>query len=129
MKTSGLWKAVSLVLIIAVLTGSWSPVSLSHVLSSSGATTPAPANTGTSSWPQPCPLVGDFPTCDCVVNIQDIMQVANRWRCREGDGCYEAVYDIDGDGDTDIVDIVLVVVHWGDIGLPDLSASTNFVSV
>ena len=128
MKTSGLWKAVLLVLIVAVLSGSWAPVSLSHVSSSPGATTTAPANTATSSWPQPCPLFGDFPSCNCVVDVEDIMQVASRWRCREGDGCYEAIYDLDGDGDTDIVDIMLVVARWGDIGLPDLSASTNSVS-
>jgi hypothetical protein len=59
-------------------------------------------------------LFGDF-NCDCIVDLEDIMQVANRWRCRcEKDECYDPCYDIDRDCDIDIVDIMLVVVHWRD---------------
>ena len=48
------------------------------------------------------------------MNVADVMQVANRWRCRTGDGCYDDDYDLDKDGDIDVVDIMLVVVHWGE---------------
>jgi len=40
--------------------------------------------------------------------------VASRWRCQWGDGCYNLLYDLDGDGDIDIVDIMLVATHWGE---------------
>jgi hypothetical protein len=51
---------------------------------------------------------------DCAITVADIMQVASRWRCRSWDGCYDDKYDIDKDGDIDIVDIMLGVKHWGD---------------
>ena len=59
-----------------------------------------------------CALVGDLDV-DGDVDIGDIGLVANRWRCRSGDGCYDDYFDMDKDGDIDIVDIMLVVVHWG----------------
>jgi hypothetical protein len=31
-----------------------------------------------------------------------------------GDGCYDELYDLDDDGDIDIVDIMLVAAHWGE---------------
>ena len=58
-----------------------------------------------------CYLVGDL-DCDHDVDIDDVMIVANRWRCRCGDGCYDSRYDPDEDCDIDIVDIMKVVVHW-----------------
>jgi hypothetical protein len=58
-------------------------------------------------------ILGDF-NCDCAVNVADIMIVANKWRCRSGDDCYDERYDIDKDNDIDIVDIMLVAVHWGE---------------
>ena len=58
-------------------------------------------------------IFGDF-NCDCIVDVVDIMRVANRWRCRCADECYDPCYDIDSDCDIDIVDIMLVVVHWED---------------
>jgi len=61
---------------------------------------------------EPWPLFGDF-NHDCRVDVEDIMQVASRWRCQSGDGCYHEHYDLDKDGDIDVVDIMLVVVHWG----------------
>ena len=51
---------------------------------------------------------------DCQVDIADIMQVANHWRCKCEDACYDPLYDLDDDCDIDIVDIMLVVVHWGE---------------
>lgn len=59
---------------------------------------------------------------DGVVDINDIMAVAARWRTSEanpdpdGDPStpnYEARYDLDGDKDIDIVDIMQVAAHWG----------------
>ncbi len=63
--------------------------------------------------PITCILSGDL-DCNCQVNMSDVMQVASRWRCRCGDGCYDAYYDLDGDCDIDVLDIMLVVVHWGE---------------
>jgi hypothetical protein len=63
--------------------------------------------------PVTCILSRDL-NCDCQVNIDDVMQVANLWRCRSGDACYNDYCDIDEDGDIDIVDIMLVVKHWGE---------------
>ena len=60
-----------------------------------------------------CPLYTDF-DCSCVVDVADIMEVASRWRCQLGDECYDETYDLDGDEDIDIVDIMLVVTRWGD---------------
>jgi len=52
--------------------------------------------------------------CDCDIDVTDIMLVAGRWRCGNGDGCYDPLYDLDDDGNIDIVDIMLVVAHWGE---------------
>jgi len=45
------------------------------------------------------------------VDVNDIMLVANCWRSTDPE-CDP--YDLDDDGDIDIVDIMSVVVHWGD---------------
>ena len=63
--------------------------------------------------PITCIISGDL-DCNCQVNVADIMQVANLWRCRSGDDCYDDYFDMDKDGDIDVVDIMLVVVHWGE---------------
>ena len=60
-----------------------------------------------------CTLEGDVDN-DGDVDIDDIMQVASRWRCQCGDDCYVATYDLDEDCDIDVVDIMLVVAQWGD---------------
>ncbi|MGA9348903.1 MAG: C1 family peptidase [Anaerolineae bacterium] len=76
--------------------------------------TPTPTATGTpTSTATPCVLFGDF-TGDGVVNVADIQQVASRWHCQLGDACYDDTYNVDSDGDIDIVDIMLVTAHWGD---------------
>jgi len=49
------------------------------------------------------------------VDLADIVRVANLWRCKRGDACYDLTYDIDGDCDIDVVDIMLVAARWGDI--------------
>ena len=48
-----------------------------------------------------------------LVDVQDMMQVANRWRAHLGDPIYDTRYDLDRDGDIDVVDIMLVTVQWG----------------
>jgi len=57
------------------------------------------------------------------VDVDDIMQVASRWRtsCDSPDPDnnpntpnYESRYDLDHDCDIDIVDIMLVAAHWGE---------------
>ena len=63
--------------------------------------------------PVTCVVFGDL-DCNCRVEVADIMQVANLWRCRCGDGCYDAYYDMDDDCDIDVVDIMLVVARWGE---------------
>jgi len=42
------------------------------------------------------------------------MLVASRWNSSAGDDDYDPAYDLDGNGKIDIVDIMLVAVHWGD---------------
>jgi len=51
---------------------------------------------------------------DGQVDVDDIMEVASRWRCKRGDACYDSRYDVDGDSDIDIVDIMKVAAHWGE---------------
>jgi len=42
------------------------------------------------------------------------MLVATLWHSSVGDDDYNPVYDLDGNGDIDIVDIMMVAVHWGE---------------
>jgi len=63
--------------------------------------------------PITCIIAGDL-DCNCQVKVDDIMQVANRWRCKCRDECYDPYYDLDDDCDIDIVDIMLVAKHWGE---------------
>lgn len=65
-------------------------------------------------------LPGTVPYCgpldfdaDGQVTVMEIMQVASRWGCKCGDGCYGPRYDIDGDCEIDVVDIMLVATLWG----------------
>ena len=46
-------------------------------------------------------------------NIDDFDLGASRWNTSVGDPDYDPTYDLDNDGDIDIMDIMLVVVHWG----------------
>ena len=58
-----------------------------------------------------CTLSYEF-NCDCDVDVGDIMQVASRWRCRSGDGCYKECYYIDKDGDVDEFDLGFLLANW-----------------
>ncbi len=60
-----------------------------------------------------CALFGDFDG-NVEVNVTDIMEVANHWRMTNTDPDWDQRYDVDNDGNIDIVDIMLVVVHWGE---------------
>ena len=51
---------------------------------------------------------------NCVVDVADIMLVANCWRCKCGNPCYDPRYDLDHDCDIDVVDIMMVAAHWGE---------------
>jgi len=42
------------------------------------------------------------------------MLVASRWGTAQGDARYDPRYDLDSDGDIDIVDIMAVAIHWGE---------------
>jgi len=90
------------------------PLCLIALIGSSSASAAVPAPSALAQQPPPCVLFGDFSE-DGQIDVADIMQVANRWRCKCGDGCYGSRYDIDNDCDVDIVDIMLVVKHWGEI--------------
>ncbi|MBM4457711.1 MAG: hypothetical protein FJ011_08110 [Chloroflexi bacterium] len=48
----------------------------------------------------------------CLVDVYDIMLVANRWNTHAGDPNYLATYDFDRDGDIDILDIMVVANLW-----------------
>jgi hypothetical protein len=61
-----------------------------------------------------CGLPGDF-DCDCTVEVDDVYEVASRWRAVEGTETYNPRYDRDDDGDIDVVDVMRVVACWGAI--------------
>lgn len=57
------------------------------------------------------------------VGVEDIMEVASRWRTscenpnpdqNDDTPNYDPLYDVDDDCDIDVVDIMKVVVHWGE---------------
>jgi len=60
-----------------------------------------------------CDLFGNLDG-DGDVDVDDIMQVASRWRMTDADPNWDARYDLDDDGNIDIVDIMKVSAHWGD---------------
>lgn len=55
---------------------------------------------------------GDF-DCNCVVDLVDVMALVMRWGAVEGDPDYEAGYDLDSDGNIDIIDIQIEASLWG----------------
>jgi len=81
------------------------------LISNSSASAAVPAPSALAQQPPPCVLFGDFIE-NGQIDVADIMQVANKWRCKCGDGCYGSRYDLDDDCDIDIVDIMKVAVHW-----------------
>lgn len=48
------------------------------------------------------------------VDVQDIQQVASRWRMTDEDPDWDPRYDLNGDGIITIVDIMKVAAHWGE---------------
>jgi hypothetical protein len=70
-------------------------------------------NSAVPGAPIVCSLEGDL-NRNGLVDVLDVMLVANAWRCRRGEDCYAECYDVDGDDDIDVVDIMLVVMHWGE---------------
>jgi len=60
-----------------------------------------------------CVLFGDF-NGDEQVDLNDIQAVASRWRMVYTDPAWNPRYDLNGDGIITVVDIMLVVAHWGE---------------
>ena len=58
-------------------------------------------------------IFGDL-DCNCIVDVADIMEVASRWRMTDDDPDWDPRYDLNGDGIITVVDIMLVVAHWGE---------------
>lgn len=50
--------------------------------------------------------------CDCIVDVADVQAVAARWRCEDGDVCYDARYDLDDDMAVTVLDIMTVAAAW-----------------
>ena len=72
---------------------------------------------------RPYPLRGDL-NGDNVVDITDIMLIAQHWRAVEGDPDYNKGWDLNWDGVVDILDIMLVVKHWGETWPPPTPTPT-----
>jgi hypothetical protein len=76
--------------------------------------TPTPTRTPTiTPTSTPYVLFGDL-NSDCVVDVEDIMLVANCWRMTSDDSGWEPRYDLNGNGIITVVDIMFVVAHWGE---------------
>lgn len=88
-----------------------SPIAFSHVLL--GAPGGVPIDASTQDGQIKVCLFGDF-DCNCIIDVSDMMEVASHWRTSEGGPGYDPRCDLDDDGDTDIVDIMLVAAYWGD---------------
>ena len=57
-------------------------------------------------------ILGDF-DCSCTINITDVQEVASRWRTTDENPNWDPRYDLNDDGIITVVDIMLVVKHWG----------------
>lgn len=60
----------------------------------------------------------NFPTCPnfvspATVGVEDIQATAALWREQSGDKGWEDRFDLDGDGDVDMVDLMWVAWAWG----------------
>ncbi len=47
------------------------------------------------------------------VGVEDIQVLVAHWRQRAGEPGWDGRFDLDGDGDVDIVDIMQVATRWG----------------
>lgn len=104
-----------------------SPIAFTYVLLGAPHGVPIPAGTQdgevvvtSGAWPSG--LFGDF-NGDCNVDIDDIMEVASRWRtsCENPDPDnndetpnYDAFHDVNNDCIINIVDIMMIAARWGD---------------
>ena len=52
---------------------------------------------------------------DCDVDLTDMILVAQAWDKRTGEPGFVAAYDLDANGLIDILDVMNVAVHWGDV--------------
>lgn len=52
---------------------------------------------------------------DCDVDLTDMMSVAQAWDKRTGQPGFVAAYDLDPNGAIDVLDVMHVAVHWGDV--------------
>jgi len=86
------------------------PFCLIALIGGSSASAAVPTST-LAQQPPPCMLFGDF-SGNGEIDVVDIQQVASRWRCKCGDGCYDSRYDIDNDCDIDVVDIMRIAARW-----------------
>ena len=57
------------------------------------------------------PVVPDV-DCDGDVDIADIQQVTARWGAAQGDPLYDPRYDLNGDNQIDLLDVVVVAETW-----------------
>lgn len=51
---------------------------------------------------------------DGAVDVDDLMELAARWRARPGDPLYEGRFDLDQDGIISVVDVQLAASQWGE---------------
>ncbi len=49
----------------------------------------------------------------CQVDVQDVQATAERWRLRNTNSGWDPRFDLDGDGDVDVADIMRVAAAWG----------------
>lgn len=52
---------------------------------------------------------------DCDVDLTDMMLVAQAWDTTSGGPGFSPAYDLDANGTIDILDVMNVAVHWGDV--------------
>jgi predicted RNA-binding protein with TRAM domain len=75
----------------------------------SGAALPLDLKDGAVAVSTCCDLDGSG-----IVDVGDIVLVANAWRTTENDPGWDEGYDLDGDGVISVVDIMKVVAGWGE---------------
>ncbi|MFQ5593417.1 MAG: hypothetical protein ACE5HA_04645 [Anaerolineae bacterium] len=104
---AGTWKRVRISL--QHLNASGRPVTRVNLQDRSG-------QAGTAFWvdelrlvaARPCP---DFDASE-LVDLDDIQATAARWGADSGDPGWDARFDLDGDGDVDVIDVMRVAAAW-----------------
>jgi RHS repeat-associated protein len=114
-------RVVSGIVLVSVLAGSVA----STPVRAMGTTEHGYSSTRAADWSK-APLEqteGCFwadPDCDQDVDVQDLRLDAEHWNCASGEGCYDAVYDRDSDGDIDVVDLAALGNEY-DVEPPQLT--------